>query len=217
MLKKTVLLKLRTIVSWISGKNIPTYGDLHASTQKLDRSSFRYYPISCNWQSPELEFLSRRAYNICVSCNVTAFSGWEKKEFTLSAMKRKRGASYFGVRVQGVQVAGHLHKKTELQLSRQWKMVEKLIPTLNSLDFDRGVANTKRADWCVEAMDKLKQPQYQKIPIALYGEDFALSILLIFSKISLIVAKEENDEVKEDMLIKDSLSILLPVVRTLIS
>ena len=177
----------------------------------------RYYPISCNWQSLDLEFLSRRAYNLCVSCNVTAFSGWEKKEFTLSAMKRKRGASYFGVRVQGVQVTGHLHRKTELQLSHQWKLVEKLIPTLNCLDFDRGVANAKRADWCVEAMDKLKEPQFQNVPIALYGEDLALSILLIFSKLSLLAAEEENDEVKEGMLIKNSLSILLPVVRTIMS
>jgi hypothetical protein len=187
------------------------FHDLYSSKSYLQSESWRYFPIPSSWQSDEYSAMSRSAYNLSVASAVSSFSGWEKDEFTLNLLKRSRKDTFFGIQLQGKQVAGFLNNKREGHLTDLWHLVEDLIPTLSSLDFENAVSNAKQVEWYKKAMMNLES-NFKDVPIAAFGEDSALNILFIFAHIALLLAKEEEDELKEEALIKHALSIILPPV-----
>lgn len=206
-----ILSRMRTAVCWFCQTTIPNHNDAYSSQSNGSTESWRYFPISSEWQTEELKTLSRRSYNLCVSCNVSAFSGWEKEEFDLKLMRRKQGQSFFGINIKGTQVAGYLDRHLESELSSQWKKVQSLLPMLAYIDFDNSVANVKQAAWYTTAMDNLEQG-FKDVPISTLAEDEALYVCLMFSKTSLLLAQVERDELKRQCLIRNSMSILLPLV-----
>ena len=206
----SLLDKLKTGVSLICHIDMH---DLYASKSSLMTECWRYFPIPSSWQTDDHSIMSRSAYNLCVGCSVSSFSGWEKDEFTLNLMKKGRKETFFGVHVQGTQVAGYVSNENEARLSTQWKVIEKLVPTLCSLDFDNAAANAKKSEWCKKSMENLES-HFKDVSIACYGEDSALNVLLGFAHVALLIAEDEEDEIKSEGLLKNALSVILPVVRT---
>lgn len=207
----SILSRLRTAVCWICQATIPNHDDVYSSTSNTSTESWRYFPISSEWQTEELKFLSVRCFNLCVGCSVTAFSGWEKSEFDLKLLRRKHGPSFFGANVKGMQVAGYLDHEKEVQLSSQWKMIERLLPMLATLDFDDAINNVKQADWYTTAMSNLES-NFKGVSIPTLGEDEALNIILMYSSLSLKIAYLERDDLKQKCLVKNAMSVVLPLV-----
>ena len=206
-----LLSKLRTALSAICQTSIPNHENVSAVTSSMLPESWKEYPIPCEWQNDAHRDISARAFNLCIGYTVSAFSGWEKEEFELELLRKRRGPNYFGVKVQGMQVAGYLNASNELELANQWALIEKIIPSLESLSFEDKLAKAKKADWLLESMKKLKN-QYQSEKVAVFGEDHAINLLLNYSKLCLLVASEEKEALKEESLLKQSLSIILPMV-----
>jgi hypothetical protein len=98
------LTKARHLVSIIC------HGDSVLSTQSKSMNfetlrSFRSFPLPCLWQTSLHVKISLRAYNLCVACCVSAFSGWEPSEFNLDNLRSSEG-NFFGVTLDGQWVAG---------------------------------------------------------------------------------------------------------------
>ena len=187
------------------------FNNLYASKSSFITESWGYFPIPSNWQNDEHSIMSRTAFNLCVGCNVSSFSGWEKDEFSLNLLKKNRKETYFGIHIQGGHVVGWLSKNNENRLSKLWDIVEILVPTLSSLDFPATVANARKVEWCQKALANLES-NFKNIPIASFGEDSALDILLTFAHSALMLAQLEEDEMKTEALMKHALSIILPPV-----
>jgi len=205
-----LLTKLRTAACWICQSTIPNHDDIYSSSIENVTESWRYFPISSEWQTDEHMSLSKRSYNLCVSCSVSAFSGWEKSEFDLNLLRRNQGPSFFGVNVKGVQVSGYLHKNVEVELASQWKLLEKLLPTLATIDFSNAINDVKQADWYVKAVENLES-KFENVPISSFGEEHALNILVTYSRVCLLVALLEKDELRRQCLIKNAMSVVIPL------
>ncbi len=205
------LSKLRTAVCWICQTTIPNHNDAYSSRPSTSVETWRYFPISSEWQTEELKLLSKRAFNLCVSCSVSKFSGWEKAEFDLKLLKRNQGPSFFGARVKGMQVSGYVSHDKENQLSQQWKILGELLPMLATLDFDDATKTIKKTEWYKITLSNLAT-DFRGIPISTFGEEEALYIILMYSRSCLQLAKLERDELKQQCLIKNAMSVLLPLV-----
>jgi len=48
---------------------------------------------------------------------------------------------------------------------------------------------------------------FRNIEVATYGENYAVSVLMSFSKVCLLLAKHKRSEVKEENLLKNVLSV----------
>ncbi len=204
----SLLNRLKSYVSLICQIDL---NDLYTCKPGVLSENWRHFPIPSSWQSDEHMIMSRSAYNLCVSCSVSSFSGWEREEFTLNLLRKNRKDTFFGVNITGKHVAGWLNKDAESYLSEMWKNVEVLIPGLSSLDFDNAAANAKKVDWYIQAVESLDS-KFKDVPIATHGEDSALNILFIFAHTALLLALKEQDKGKRDALLKHTISIILPSV-----
>ena len=94
--------KARHLVTTICyANNAPDKPELESNVE-----SWRSFPLLSSWQTSTLhEKLSLRAYNLCVSCCVSAFSGWEPREFNLDQL-RASDVNFFGVTLEGATVGG---------------------------------------------------------------------------------------------------------------
>jgi hypothetical protein len=90
-------------------------------------------------------------------------------------------------------------------------LIEKVVPTLTPIDFDNALSNTKQDEWYKIATKNLKK-LFDDEAVASYGEESALSILLMFAQVSLMISKELHDNTKQESLVKHSLSLILPTV-----
>jgi hypothetical protein len=204
----SLLGKLKTCVSLICQIDL---NDLYTCKSSMLSENWRHFPIPSSWQSDENTIMSRSAYNLCVSCSVSSFSGWERDEFTLNLLKKNRKDTFFGVNITGQRVAGWLSKDAESYLSELWKCIELLVPTLSALDFDNAAANAKKVDWYKKVVENLES-NFKDVPIACHGEDSALNILFIFAHATLLLARHEQDDIKSEALLKHAISIILPTV-----
>ncbi len=209
--------KLKLCVSLICKVDIPHNDGISPGTTTMMVETWRDFPVPSDWQSDENHIiLSRTVYNLSVSCNVSSFSGWEKDEFTLKSLKKNRRETFFGVNVDGDKVEGCLDQGNERCLSEQWQIIHNIIPTLCNIDFDNAVSIAKTPEWCRNAAE-IRQEKFQNIPIACYGEDSALNICLMFSHVGLMIVETEEDEIKIEGILKNAMSIILPLVRNYIS
>ena len=69
--------------------------------------SWRTFPLPFSWQNGFHEKISLRAYNMCVACCVSGFSGWEPSEFNLDSLYSSE-VNFFGITLEGACVAGEL-------------------------------------------------------------------------------------------------------------
>lgn len=72
-----------------------------------DVRTWKSFPLSSSWQNSFHEKISLRAYNLCVACCVTSFSGWEPCEFNLDQLRSSDAdVNFFGVSLEGPCVGG---------------------------------------------------------------------------------------------------------------
>jgi hypothetical protein len=173
------------------------------------------FPISSSWQPQEYRAISLCAYNLCVGCNVSLFSGWEPEEFCLRLLRRRHGYKHFGVNVDDGRISGYLSTDAEAELSQQWDEITALLPNLPLVDFRGRLAKVKESDWYMNEV-KERTETTSVAPIARYGEDDGLQIFLAFSAICLKLAKLTSNEQTWNTMLQASLSVLLPVVSTLV-
>ncbi len=205
-----ILSRLRTAICWFCQTSIPNLDDSFSSTSMGSTESWRYFPIPSDWQTEELKILSKRTFNLCVSCNVSAFSGWEKDEFDLKLMRRNKKSSFFGCNIKGTHVTGYFDPDKERELSSQWELVETLLPLLLSyVDFDNAVSNVKKSNWYTSAMSNLET--FKEVSISSRAENEALNMILMFSKVSLLLADIEKDQQKKECLMKNAMSVIMPM------
>ena len=204
--------RLRSIVGWICQASIPNHKETSDAHQFKNLSEkWSNFPFSSHWQTEELFFLSKRSFNLGVGCNVSCFSGWEHAEFDLKLIRRNEGPSYFGVHLNETQVVGYLQGDKEAELSSQWKMLDRIVPILPDLNFDDAVKCIKHEDWYRHAMLNL-EGQFSNVVIARYGEEEALDIIMMYSKLCLELAKGEDDQAKQSCLLASAMSVILPLV-----
>uniref|UniRef100_A0A6S8WZ86 Uncharacterized protein n=1 Tax=Chaetoceros debilis TaxID=122233 RepID=A0A6S8WZ86_9STRA len=206
-----LLTKIKACVSIMCRIDLSRSGRSFAQPTSMITESWINFPVSSDWQSEESHSLiSRCAYNFGVSCNVSSFSGWERDEFTLKLLKKNRKDTFFGVNIEGERVVSCLDQEGEASLSDQWQMIYRLVPTLCNLHFDQAVIDVKRAQWCQDALE-LRKSTFKDAKIACYGEDSALNLMLTFAHISLLLTEIEKYEIDTYDLLKNSLSVVLPL------
>lgn len=186
------------------------FHDLYNSSKGLLSETWRHFPVPSDWQDDEHVVISRSAYNLCLAGAVSSFSGWEKDEFHLNLMKRNRQKVMFGINIQGDKVAGLIDHERERQLTNIWLLIEDVIPSLTPIDFEDSMKNTKKTGWYKDALKSLHE--FEGDQISSFGEDSGLNILLSFANVALLLANKEEDEIKQNALLKHALSIVLPAV-----
>ena len=127
------------ILSFLGGHSIPDFKS-GATIDDLKTYEFASLPIKASWQPDEYRSISLRAYNLCVACNVSLFSGWEPEEFTLRLLRRRHGNRHFGVHIEDGRISGYLDPLLEDDIARQWRVVAKLIPSFPVVGFSERLA-----------------------------------------------------------------------------
>ena len=168
-------------------------------------------PLPASWQSARHKEVSVRCYNLCIAYNVSHFSGWEPREFTLRLMKTRPRCTYFGLQINDGKVAGFLPSHIETELGRQWKSLEDFVPAASRFKFHIRLAEAKQLPWYIQGFDKHRKALDEE-PIAGHAEVEGLEMMLAHSMSCLNLARLRDAEERNDLLMT-CLSVLLPIVR----
>jgi hypothetical protein len=163
-------------------------------------------PLPSSWQKDRDQLLSLRAYNLCVANSVSLFSGWEKIEFNLDLMQRKRKDNYFGITLREGRIIGHLPSDLKQQVSEAWLLVKEA----TGLDYNFSESHKKALDYLINE-NQLTFPKDIEATIAAYGERVALNFLVDYAKLCLKVVSG-GTLASNSRLIRSAMSCLLPVV-----
>ena len=180
------------------------------SSTIFDSTQWDNLPLPSSWQSPRHKDVSVRCYNLCISYNVSHFSGWEPREFTLRLMKTRPRCTYFGLQIKDGKVAGFLPTHIEKELERQWESLASFVPALAKLKFNIRLAEVKQLPWYSQGYDKHKAAVDQE-SISAHAELEGLELLLSQSLLCLNLARHRDAHKRNDLLMI-SLSVLLPIV-----
>jgi hypothetical protein len=168
-------------------------------------------PVPLTWQSDAHKAISLRAYNLCVACNVSIFSGWEKEEFSLRLLRPWRGASnFFGINVDNGRVSGFLSLSQEADIAEQLDMMNEMLPWVKSINYQTQLVVVKESNWYKSTTEE-SVSKNQICLVARHGEEAAVNILLCFSKACLMLASLSEGAAKE-VLMQNALSVILPMV-----
>ncbi len=75
----------------------------------VGHDTWKTFPLPNEWQTDFERNLSIKAYNLCVACCVSAFSGWETEEFSVDKLRsRNDDTNFFGVTFANHRVVGEL-------------------------------------------------------------------------------------------------------------
>jgi len=173
--------------------------------------TWRSFPLPASWQNSFHEKISLRAYNLCVACCVSSFSGWEPSEFNLDQL-RTTDVNFFGVTLEGPCVAGFLPKHVASAVAEQWEYMQGILPDLEVLPFRLHLDERKKMDWYGKVMRNLEKQSIDSKKVSSYGEEDGVSALLSFSTLCLIAAEESEDDVKDEF-VKLAMSVLLPLTQ----
>lgn len=206
-----LLSKIKPVVSLLIGVEVNEIGETDEFEPLLAAESWTEFPLPNHWQSFSQKAISRLAYNLCVACDVSCFSGWNTDEFRLDSLKKRGGREYFGVNIRDERVVGHVSSETEVELLQEWERVGKLMPWASSFDFKGALSTVKNSEW-YESAKATAESGYDHKTIATHGEEDGMKILLMFSNLCLLVAEASPTKAASDALIKTALSVLLPVV-----
>lgn len=73
----------------------------------VEYDTWKTFPLPNEWQTDFERKLSLKAYNLCVACCVSGFSGWEVEEFRLDKLRsRDDDTNFFGVTFANRHVVG---------------------------------------------------------------------------------------------------------------
>lgn len=172
--------------------------------------SWRSFPLPFSWQNSFHEKLSLRAYNLCVACCVSFFSGWEPSEFNLDVL-RSSDVNFFGVTLEGPSVAGFLPHEVASTIGKQWELISTLVNNMEVLPYELHLDERTKISWYEKAMKIIEKQSIGSIPS--FKEDDGLKALLSFSKLCLLSAAQSSEGNEKDELLKQSFSILLPVTQ----
>jgi hypothetical protein len=176
----------------------------------FDSTQWDILPLPSSWQSPRHKEVSVRCYNLCISYNVSHFSGWEPREFTLRLMKTRPRCTYFGLQINDGKVAGFLPTHIENEVGRQWERIGFFVPVLSKHKFSIWLAEVKQLPWYNHGYDKHKKAVGEE-PISAHAELEGLELMLSHSMLCLNLARQRDAHNRNDLLMI-SLSVLLPIV-----
>jgi len=176
----------------------------------FDSKLFAQLPVPSSWQNQKCKAISLRCYNLCVSFNVSQFSGWEAYEFSLRVMKSRAHCNYFGLVVHKDRVAGFVPSVIEEELAKQWDILGVQVVAAKEFNFRDRLATVKELDWYKEGIDRHEDALAEKL-VGLNSEQEGLQVLLSHSHVCLQLAAEKKATEKTRLLMT-SLSVLLPIV-----
>jgi len=211
--KPRILAKLLEVLSLLCGIVLP---DPLNYVLLNDEDPFRYspgFPIKAGWQNVSHQYLSKRLYNLAVGCVVSNFSGWETDEFNVDLLRASKDKRHFGVNISGERVTGYLLPSAENDLIDQWQQITTLLPQFSDFDFKSKLDSAKSSAWykdVVEDMDKID------VSLTAYGEKDALALFMTLSRLCLKAASSVESDAAKYGLIKLALSVVLPLVSTLL-
>lgn len=187
------------------------------NADKINIESHKWddFPVTFSWQSSGCRAISLAVYNLAVGCNVSLFSGWEHEEFNLKLLRRRHGNRHFGVHIHDKRITGYLSKETEDEILKQWKRLHDVVPSFPVLNFEERISQVKTREWYRNEV-KDRSETAKNSPIARYAEDHGVDTFLAFSSLCLHLAKLETNPLIRNRLLKQALSVLLPVVSLLI-
>ncbi|CAB9498892.1 expressed unknown protein [Seminavis robusta] len=198
------------IVSWMSLNTAGLLSSGGQSSTLFDSTAWDSIPLPSTWQSVHHKAMSLRCYNLCISFNVSHFSGWEPHEFSLRLMK-SASCTFFGLKVNNGRVAGFLPEDLETELERQWKSLGDFLPAAADFKFNIRLAQTKQSSWYKEGLEKHKEATEDE-PISVYAEHEGLHIVLAHSMLCLELARQKETHERYELLMS-SLSVLLPITQ----
>jgi hypothetical protein len=205
-----LLQRLQKLVSLLCGGiEFDLLGTSASSDLQESTADLTCVPFANSWLSSEQERLLLRTNNLCIATNVSLFSGWEGKRFSLQLLRHRDVDNFFGLTMQDGHVAGYLGPILEEELSDQWDMLNSHLPEASSFNFRAHLGALKATPWYTENEDKHKARQNNAIPS--FGEDVGLSILSTFSRICIHLAAGIDEQHQKDRLLFTSMSILLPM------
>ncbi|KAL9188503.1 hypothetical protein ACHAXT_006881 [Thalassiosira profunda] len=173
--------------------------------------SLQSFPLPCSWQTSLHKKLSLTAYNLCVACCVSSFSGWEPAEFNLDQLGHSE-INFFGVSFEGSSAAGFLPGSVVSMIAEQWDLLHTLLPNTEGLRYEALLNERSQTGWYQKAMKTMGSRGIDPSKIPIYGEENAIRALLLYSMLCLVAAKEcEGGE--KDEFVKLSMSILLPMTQ----
>jgi len=198
------------IISWLCLANVPEPGIALQDSTIFDSTEWNEVPLPASWQSTKHTAISLRCYNLCVSFNVSHFSGWESHEFSLRLMRSRANCTYFGLRIQDGLVTGFLPPAIEKELGQQWSSLGHFLPAAESFNFRMRLEETKARPWYKEGVLKHKSAIADE-PISVNAEQAGLEILLSHSKSCLRLARNKDSYERHDLLMT-CMSVILPIV-----
>ncbi len=81
-------------------------------SSSVEHDTWKTFPLPNEWQTDFEKKLSLKAYNLCVACCVSGFSGWEIEEFSVDKLRsRNDDTNFFGVTFANCHVAGKFRYK----------------------------------------------------------------------------------------------------------
>lgn len=209
---KTTIFKSKSIVTLLLGDTVVNNETLDAGARDKVSDCWETFPLPCDWQSALQKSISILAYNLCVGCCVSTFSGWTADEFNLDELHTRDDSNVFGLNMEGAYVAGFLSKDAEDSLSTQWEYIRQILPRLEPLRYEAQLNQRKDKEWYQKVMGIVKR---QSSKIGSFREVDGLMTLLSFSTLCLVAAKHFFEE--KDNLLKLAMSIILPMVSLLTS
>ena len=203
-------------IHWFSSFNpgsLEINESLSPRVRRNPPTSWNRFPVSDRWQSDDQHKVSLLVFNLCVSCNVTRFTGWKADAFTLSRLSRISGNfdSYIGVNSEGNHIIGNLYGNAVGAISSGWVAIKDLIPSLPEVSFEKISTELRDSDW-IKEKDVEYKTKYQNEFIASAGEIQALDCLAMFSRLCLVVARNISSLESKYSLLLDAFSIIFPMV-----
>jgi hypothetical protein len=208
------LSKIFHIVNWFSHVPISVDSEENESSKSINSVLREDLPFAHTWQTKLHRNLSRLVHNLCVSCSISAFSGWEREEFQLRLLRFRSDHSFFGVTLSDNRVSGILVEEVARQLTVQWIELREIIPSI-SLDFAESLSVFQKTEWYMDVLSR--RDTYSMLPIDQFGEESALITLLSLSNICIQLVKTVRSNCQEtEHFLKLGLSIILPAVCNLL-
>jgi len=161
------------------------------------------FPLSSSWQSESLRLLSTFVHNLCASCCVTLFSGWEKAEFNLNLLRRSVRKSYFGITLHDSRVIGYLNCSIKDKLADIWSIVTKV----TNLKTDFSVLISEGSAFLEQ--ESVSSPT-KADNVTKYAENDALSIIIAYAKQCIVASRGRVTKLKTE-LFQIGMSLLLPM------
>ena len=209
-LMEKLIRSVNSVVRIFFDIRIPSVESIIPENQ-IVQEAWASFPFLSNWQDTVTLRISDRCFLLCAGINVALFSGWGNEDFNLETLYSKRGSAFFGVKVFGPQMAGHLPPHSETFLSTLWRKVYDIIPSMPPLNFDNHLRDVKKSQWYIDTAGKFNDLSERR-RIATLGEDFGLDLLLSLAAINLYSASAEAAPLKKDIFVRNAMSVILPVV-----